>query len=348
MELKVLLHLRDASRDHKGYWHVPQILDHFVHEGPHGSHHCFVFKPMSESLAFYPTLFPDDSVPNSIMKRFTKQLLLALQFAHSTGVIHNGKLAECYIDCVRLTTQIDIEPDNIFIKIKHAAQLQFEAEATEQGFKTEERPSSTEEENSSMDSGGPSLNYALTASEPITVLTQQLDQPYVLGTEVILGEWSSAAGIDSPQTRLVQPAHLRAPEILIGAPWDNTADLWSLGAVVMEVFRRKRMFGGDADGVYELKEQLREIIDLFGPFPRSLLEKGKQEIVVLFDEEGYIKDAERVIGPPLEDDEWMGDLEEDERAKFLQLLRSLMKVDPKERKDIADLLKEDWLAELEK
>ncbi len=37
---------------------------------------------------------------------------------------------------------------------------------------------------------------------------------------------------------------LRAPEVLVGAPWGPMTDLWNLGAVVLEVFRAVRLFSG--------------------------------------------------------------------------------------------------------
>jgi serine/threonine-protein kinase SRPK3 len=51
------------------------------------------------------------------------------------------------------------------------------------------------------------------------------------------------------------------------------------------------MFSGRVppDGHYELKRHLTEIVDLFGPFPATLLEKGNQNLVsMLFDGEGHI------------------------------------------------------------
>jgi serine/threonine-protein kinase SRPK3 len=87
----------------------------------------------------------------------------------------------------------------------------------------------------------------------------------------------------------IQPVALRAPEVLIEAPWDASTDFWNLGAVLLELFRAVRIFGGAVppDGHYELKEHLAEIVDLFDPFPKELLDKGNQDIVGgIFDDEG--------------------------------------------------------------
>jgi serine/threonine-protein kinase SRPK3 len=72
-------------------------------------------------------------------------------------------------------------------------------------------------------------------------------------------------------TELIQPVLLRAPEVLIGAPWGPTVDLWNSGAMILEATRGVRMFTGKVppDWKYVVRMHLREIEDVFGPFPRS-------------------------------------------------------------------------------
>lgn len=92
----------------------------------------------------------------------------------------------------------------------------------------------------------------------------------------------------------IQTVALRSPEALIGAPWDETTDWWNLGAVVREVFQAARLFSGRVapDGHYELRQPLAEIVDLFGPFPKELLERGDKDVVEdMFDSEGKVKEA---------------------------------------------------------
>lgn len=139
---------------------------------------------------------------------------------------------------------------------------------------------------------------------------------------------------------------LRSPEVLIGAPWSASTDWWNLGAVLIEVFRAVRMFDGRVplDGHYELKEHLIEIVDLFGSFPKALLEKGNQDIVRdLFDEEGRVKDAEPYEGPGLESEAYLPGLSLEMKADFSSFLELMMKIDPEERPSAMDLLRHPWL-----
>jgi serine/threonine-protein kinase SRPK3 len=106
------------------------------------------------------------------------------------------------------------------------------------------------------------------------------------------------------------------------------------------------MFDGRVppDGHYELKEHLTEIVDLFGPFPKALLEKGDQDVVRdLFDEEGRVKDAEPYEGPGLESEEYLPGLSLEMKADFSSFLELMMKIRPEERPSAMDLLRHPWL-----
>jgi serine/threonine-protein kinase SRPK3 len=51
-----------------------------------------VFELMGETLRSFGVWFKEDMIPYSVMRRFTAQLLAALDFAHEHNVIHTGKL----------------------------------------------------------------------------------------------------------------------------------------------------------------------------------------------------------------------------------------------------------------
>lgn len=186
--------------------------------------------------------------------------------------------------------------------------------------------------------------YTIVPSQPLNgFYFNPTDSP--MGFDVALGDWSVSSWATNHLTYLIQPVALRSPEVLIRAPWDQTTDWWNLGAVILEVFRAVRMFSGrvDPDGHYEVKEHLREVIDLFGPFPATFLEKGNPEITGYFDETGHIKDAPPMDRPTLDSDDFMEDLPDEPRQKFVSFLHALMKIDPETRLSANDLLRQPWL-----
>ena len=164
--------------------------------------------------------------------------------------------------------------------------------------------------------------------------------------DIVLGDWGVSSWADKHLSENIQPVALRAPEVLIKAPWDATTDLWSLGAILLDTFCAVRMFSGQIppDGHYEAKQHLAEIVDLFGPFPRTLLEKGSQDIVdSIFDDEGGIKDSPPMDRPGLLSEAFAPGLDQDTREQFVSFLLALMKIDPAERPTPEDLLRLPWL-----
>jgi hypothetical protein len=58
----------------------------------------------------------------------------------------------------------------------------------------------------------------------VPVREPSLDFAY---SNVVLASW-----YDKHLTEWIQPQLLRAPEVILGAPWDWKVDIWNLGALV--------------------------------------------------------------------------------------------------------------------
>ncbi|KAF6809113.1 serine/threonine protein kinase [Colletotrichum musicola] len=316
-ERDILIHLRDGDQKKLGYQHVCHLVDDFQHVGPNGTHVCLVFEVIGETLRTFGAWFPESMIPNRVMRRFTIQLLVALDFAREHNVIHT-----------------DIQPSNIFVKVRDHSRI-------ESGYLAEiliPQQNRFEEQYTPVPSH-PLRKYYFNLTDSIDFF------------DIALGDWGVASWADKHLTDLIQPVALRAPEVLIGAPWDASVEMGNLGTVTVEVFRAVRMFSGAGPprGDYQLKEHLAEIFHHFGPFPQSLLDKGNPDIVrYIFDDEGRIKDptpfAEEI--PYFMSEEWTPGLDQDVREEFVFFLRSMMKIDPAERPSAEDLLRGSWLRAL--
>lgn len=163
--------------------------------------------------------------------------------------------------------------------------------------------------------------------------------------DIALGDWGVSSWTTKHLTENIQPVALRAPEVLIRALWDTKVDWWNLGAVVFEIYRAVRLFYGQVppDGHYEVKEHLAEIVDIFGSFPKALLEKGDATVQGMFDDEGRIKDIGPMGRPPLESEVFLPSLNQTTRDVFGSFLRTMMKIDPAERPTPEELLEHPWL-----
>ncbi|KAK4793393.1 hypothetical protein SAY86_023828, partial [Trapa natans] len=61
----------------------------------------------------------------------------------------------------------------------------------------------------------------------------------------------------------------RAPEIILGLPYDHPIDMWSVGCSLYELYTGKVLFPGSTNN-----EMIRLHIELKGPFPKKMLRKG--------------------------------------------------------------------------
>jgi serine/threonine-protein kinase SRPK3 len=137
---------------------------------------------------------------------------------------------------------------------------------------------------------------------------------------------------------------LRAPEVVIFAPWGSPVDIWDLGAVVLELMDGVHMFDtrNRRTGIYDVKTHVEEMVRLFGPFPRDLLDQARQDIVArCFHDDGSILDPEMEGTAQLED--WVQHLDSDEKVALIAFLKAVMVIDPKKRKTAAELIDEPWL-----
>ncbi|KAF9126025.1 U4/U6 small nuclear ribonucleoprotein prp4 [Mortierella sp. 14UC] len=62
----------------------------------------------------------------------------------------------------------------------------------------------------------------------------------------------------------------RAPEIILGLPYDPALDMWSIGCTLYELFTGKILFSGRSNN-----QMLKHMMDLKGPFPKKMIRKGE-------------------------------------------------------------------------
>ncbi|KAM0250022.1 hypothetical protein ACHAQJ_008791 [Trichoderma viride] len=313
-EKEILTHFRDGDRAEAGYDYICHLISEFEHQGPNGTHTCLVFELMGETLRSFGVWFEGHMIPHPVMHRFAIQLVLAVHFAHAHDVIHT-----------------DIKPDNIFVKFRDYSLI-------ESGYLLETPVPHQDREDE---------QYCPVPSRPLRhYYFNEGDRTRVDEFDIALGDWGVSSWTTKHLTGFIQPVALRSPEVLIEAPWGPSTDWWNLGAVLLEVFRAVRMFSGRVppDGHYEVKEHLAEIVDLFGPFPKALLQKGNQDLVRdLFDDEGRIKDAAPMNRPGLASELFIPRLSQERQEDFASFLNMLMKIDPEERPSTMDLLRHSWL-----
>ncbi|KAG0308653.1 U4/U6 small nuclear ribonucleoprotein prp4 [Dissophora globulifera] len=62
----------------------------------------------------------------------------------------------------------------------------------------------------------------------------------------------------------------RAPEIILGLPYDPALDMWSIGCTLYELFTGKILFSGRSNN-----QMLKHMMDLKGPFSKKMIRRGQ-------------------------------------------------------------------------
>ncbi|KAG0465054.1 hypothetical protein HPP92_019218 [Vanilla planifolia] len=139
----------------------------------------------------------------------------------------------------------------------------------------------------------------------------------------------------------VQSRSYRAPEVIIGLPYDEKIDLWSLGCILAELYTGDVLFLNES-----LVMMLARMIGILGPFDMEMLENG-QETHKYFTEDYdlYYKNEEtdRIEYLIPEKSSLAHHLQVND-ATFLDFLLCLLRTNPKRRLSARQALKHRWFS----
>jgi serine/threonine-protein kinase PRP4 len=105
-----------------------------------------------------------------------------------------------------------------------------------------------------------------------------------LGTAI---DRSDAATAHNEITPYLVSRFYRAPEIILGMPYDYAIDMWSIGCTLYELYTGKILFTGDSNN-----QMLKAIMEIRGKFSTKLSKRG-QLSPIHFDELGNFISVER-------------------------------------------------------
>ncbi|GAP86020.1 putative CMGC DYRK PRP4 protein kinase [Rosellinia necatrix] len=105
-----------------------------------------------------------------------------------------------------------------------------------------------------------------------------------LGTAI---DRSDAATAHTEITPYLVSRFYRAPEIILGMPYDYAVDMWSIGCTLYELYTGKILFAGDSNN-----QMLKAIMEIRGKFSAKLYKRGELSHLH-FDEAGNFISAER-------------------------------------------------------
>ncbi|KAF6809707.1 serine threonine-protein kinase prp4 [Colletotrichum sojae] len=171
-----------------------------------------------------------------------------------------------------------------------------------------------------------------------------------LGTGI---DKSDAATAHNEITPYLVSRFYRAPEVILGMPYDFAIDMWSIGCTLYELYTGKILFAGDSNN-----QMLKAIMEIRGKITPKLYKRG-QLAPMHFDEQGNFVSMERdkVLGKttarvlpvvkPTRDlrtrlfaaSAGMDDAQTRDLGHFVDLLEHCLTLNPEKRIKPADALK---------
>lgn len=157
-------------------------------------------------------------------------------------------------------------------------------------------------------------------------------------TKIKLIDFGGACYDDSKKSTVINTRQYRSPEVILELGWSMPSDMWSLGAILAELYQGELLFPTHSN-----VEHLALMEKSIGTFPRRILKKANQIADEAFDASGrhrmgrvlsseseaFVRKSlplEEVVRHP--EDRW-----------FLRLLRKILVLDPMERATAHECLK---------
>ncbi|POR35999.1 Protein kinase dsk1 [Tolypocladium paradoxum] len=161
---------------------------------------------------------------------------------------------------------------------------------------------------------------------------------------VKIADLGNACWVNHHFTNDIQTRQYRSPEVILGSKWGASTDVWSMAAMVFELITGDYLFDPQSGTKYgKDDDHIAQIIELLGPFPRSLCLSGKwsQEI---FNRKGELRNIHRLRHWALPDvlrEKYH--FKEDEAKRISTFLTPMLELVPEKRANAGGMAGHGWL-----
>ncbi|KAI9105569.1 Serine/threonine-protein kinase 23 [Phlyctochytrium arcticum] len=166
--------------------------------------------------------------------------------------------------------------------------------------------------------------------------------------KVKIADLGNACWVDHHFTNDIQTRQYRSPEAILGAPYDRSADIWSVGCMVFELLTGDYLFDPQAGNRYTKDDDhVAQIIELLGDFPRSLALSGKYSSE-LFNRKGQLRHIQRLRYWKLADvlqEKYHFDAPD--AKQIAEFILPMVEILPERRATASEMLKNPWIVDVE-
>ena len=169
-----------------------------------------------------------------------------------------------------------------------------------------------------------------------------------------LGDLGNACFVNCPMNDLIQTRQYRSPEVLLGLPYDTSADIWSLGCMTFELVTKNYLFDPaptDDSGSASSREgdgrdaiHLSMIEQVIGSIPQDWAREGK--LYDLLYENGQLLEQNDPPLPGIYKLLLKSDVPEDEAHALTEFITPMLAIVPAQRPSAEELLQSPWFHDL--
>ncbi|KAI5117329.1 hypothetical protein M0805_008737 [Coniferiporia weirii] len=162
---------------------------------------------------------------------------------------------------------------------------------------------------------------------------------------VKIADLGNATWIEHHFTDDIQTRQYRCPEVILGAKWGPSADIWSIACMIFELITGGDYLFDPASGSRYSKDDdhIAQIIELVGEFPKSLAFSGKYS-TEFFNRKGELRHIQKLRFWPLEavlHDKYL--LPKEQSDLIASFLTPMLRLYPDKRARASELVHHAWL-----
>ncbi|KAI0031640.1 kinase-like domain-containing protein [Vararia minispora EC-137] len=242
--------------------------------------------------------------------------------------------------------QLDVEMDHASERI---SQLQFDKAHAASGGAQAGPSLLSQQAPGRSDTLPPATHLPITRDgPPLVVGSPSAADTQLDGTERItvkIADLGNATWVEHHFTDDIQTRQYRCPEVLLGARWGPSADIWSVSCVLFELLAGgDYLFDPQAGSRYTKDEDhIAQIIELMGELPHSLTFAGKYSNR-FFNRKGELRHINKLRFWPLEDvlhDKY--EFTRESAQTIASFLNPMLRLHPEKRAGAGELVHHRWL-----